>query len=147
MKQNKHFFFSISQFHFLNSHQKVHLQTLTLKSTLHFALEIEAFDGDFPFGTVTLIPSQMTLIPTFGVFKPPILAFTLVSSFIFNSNPFLFFKATLNSPADESSSSWLPPLMVAFKRVLFLVPCTKGPNEPFAITTSFLVVRDMAIGS
>nr|ACU21255.1 unknown [Glycine max] len=71
--------------------QAVHFQILNRTSTSHLALEVDAVAGFLPEGRLTLIPSQETLIPTFGVFKFPILAFTLVSKFTLSGNPFLLF--------------------------------------------------------
>ena len=101
--------------------QKVHLQILILRSTLHLDLVVTATVGVLPFGIDPLIPSQVTLIPTSFVFNPPTFIFTLVSISIFNmtdpSALFFFFRSDLKEFSASTSRSFDPETTTFLKLV------------------------------
>lgn len=114
----------------------VHFQIFILRSTLHFAPEVEAVAGDLPVGTVTEIPSQETLIPILGLLSAPIFNFTFVSSCICNGKPFLLFILLFKVLSDELSSCWPLLIIEVFNRVVFFVSCTNPGNTPWPILIS-----------
>lgn len=116
--------------------QTVHFQILIRRSTLHLASAVETTVGDFPAGTVAFRPLQVTLIPTFFVFIPPIFTFTFVSSWIFSGKLFLFFKFN-----ELPSTLWLVLVSTDFRVVVFLVPWVKAGIEPEPTLTPLEVIK------
>lgn len=112
----------------------MNIQILIRRSTLQSASETEASVGDFPFGGIPLIPSQLTLIPTFLLFTRPIFTFTFVSISIVRGIPPFFFRSDLRLVTDSASGSSAPDKK-ARKTVWFLVPLVKAGIEPLARRT------------
>jgi hypothetical protein len=87
-----------------------------------------------------LIPSQVTLIPTFFVFNPPTFIFTFVSISIFNiTDPFslfFFFRSDLNEFTASTSRSFDPETTTFLKLVWFFLLKLKAGKVPFPRNTS-----------
>lgn len=125
------------------SPQKVHFQILILRSTLHLAPPVLANAGDFPFGSAALIPSHVTLIPTFLLLNPSIFTSTLVSISSFNGTPPFFFRSDLNPLTESESRSCDVETRIARKVVRFLLALVKAGTVPFPIKTPLSLVRQV----
>lgn len=118
--------------------QKVQFQILIRRSTLQLAREVEATDGDLPFGATPWMPSQTTRIPTFLVVNPPIFTLTFVSNSIFNGIPIFFFlfRSDLRVVTDSESRSLDVDNLDRIIVVFFAMLVNKG-KDPLATSTCF----------
>lgn len=91
-------------------------------------------------GTVPLMSSHITLIPTFLLFNPSIFTVTLVSISIFNGIPFFFFRSGLKLLTVSASRSLDVVITTPLNVVSFLLLLMNAGNVPLPINTSLILV-------
>lgn len=130
---------NVESFLFQKTHQKVNFHILILRSTLHLESVTVATEGDFlPLGgTRPLIPSQVTLIPTFLLFNPPAWTLTLVSIWIFRGIPLDFFRSARSAVRESVSRlDRFVETITPRKTVWFLGLLLNGGSVEFPTKTS-----------
>lgn len=120
---------------------------MTLRSTLHLALDTEATDADLPFGVVTCTPSHLILIPSFLLFRLSAFTTTFVSNSIFNGSPDFFFRSDLKEVTESASRTCEVVCIGVCMYVMFVGLLVKDLNEPWPISTSEDVRVVICIGS